>query len=382
MAIVNNTVDVLQLNIGKMEITEPTLILDERKCRANINKMVKKASRSGVIFRPHFKTHNSIEIGRWFREEGVTGITVSSMKMARYFSEDGWDDITVAVTVNVLEIGKINNLIRSGVKLNLLIDSAEVTDFLDGKLERRTSVFIKIDTGYNRTGVSFDDISRLDKILNIINSGNQLNFSGFLTHAGHSYGAGSRVEIEDIYKDTEKKLNKLKDNYKKNFPNLKISVGDTPTISVVNDISRIDEIRPGNFVFYDLMQMGLGTCSFDDIAVVLATPVISKNRLRSEIVVYGGAVHLSKERISDPTGETIYGRPVPLKPDGWDIFSEKAFVKSVSQEHSVVKVDENFFNSIEIGDIIGIVPVHSCLTSNLFGSYVTLDGNTIPKNGS
>ncbi|MBO8152692.1 MAG: hypothetical protein H0Z30_09405 [Candidatus Marinimicrobia bacterium] len=73
-----------------MQIIEPTLLLDEKKCQENINFMVQKAKRSNVIFRPHFKTHQSIEVGRWFRAQGVDKITVSSLRMAKYLADSGW----------------------------------------------------------------------------------------------------------------------------------------------------------------------------------------------------------------------------------------------------------------------------------------------------
>ena len=58
--------------------------------------MVDRAAAADVDFRPHFKTHRSREVGRWFRDFGVAAITVSSVDMAQYFSNDGWDDITIA----------------------------------------------------------------------------------------------------------------------------------------------------------------------------------------------------------------------------------------------------------------------------------------------
>lgn len=48
--------------------TKPTLILDEQKCKANINQMVEKAARHHLLFRPHFKTHVSQAVGEWFRQ--------------------------------------------------------------------------------------------------------------------------------------------------------------------------------------------------------------------------------------------------------------------------------------------------------------------------
>ncbi|MFP4059012.1 MAG: hypothetical protein ACLFUC_00845 [Bacteroidales bacterium] len=65
-----------------MEITSPTLLIDEQKCRANIEKMALRAQKNKVLFRPHFKTHQSATIGNWYRDHGVTAITVSSVKMA------------------------------------------------------------------------------------------------------------------------------------------------------------------------------------------------------------------------------------------------------------------------------------------------------------
>jgi len=82
------------------DITRPTLLLDEERARRNVERMAVKAGRSGVLFRPHFKTHQSAQIGGWFRERGVSKITVSSVKMAEYFAGQGWDDITIAFPAN------------------------------------------------------------------------------------------------------------------------------------------------------------------------------------------------------------------------------------------------------------------------------------------
>lgn len=364
-----------------MYIIEPTLILDSAKCRKNIRSMLKKAAESEVSFRPHFKTHNSREIGRWFREEGVDKITVSSVKMAGYFADDGWNDITIALTFNILEIEKVKELLKTGKKINLTIDSPEIVETIKKNLNFEVSVFIKVDTGYNRTGILSDDIKKIEQTISVIKK-NGLKFAGFLTHSGHSYRAESKEDILDIYNDTVKKMDELKQIFIAGDPDLVISIGDTPTISIAGSLTGVDEIRPGNFVFYDLMQLALGSCVFDQIAVVFGTPVISKSFSRKEVVVYGGAVHLSKEFLPYGTGRRNYGQPVLLKPDGWGKLSEGSYISSASQEHSVIHADDKFFHSVSIGDVVGIVPVHSCLAANLAGSYLTLEGVRIPKNRS
>ena len=139
-----------------LNIEKPTLLLDVKRTKANISKMADKATQSGVIFRPHFKTHQSAEIGRWFREARVDHITVSSMDMAWYFAESGWSDITVAFSVNPREIGRINHL-ASRIRLGLLVESAEMVQLLSKELKRPVDVWIKIDVGYRRTGLPWDE---------------------------------------------------------------------------------------------------------------------------------------------------------------------------------------------------------------------------------
>jgi len=83
------------------KIEKPTLLLDESTARKNICRMAGHARDAGVAFRPHFKTHQSVEIGEWFRSVVVSAITVSSVDMALYFARCGWADITIAFPANL-----------------------------------------------------------------------------------------------------------------------------------------------------------------------------------------------------------------------------------------------------------------------------------------
>ena len=156
-----------------------------------------------------------------------------------------------------------------------------------------------------------------------------------------------------------------------------LSTGDTPSCSLIGDFSGFDEIRPGNFVFFDLMQYFLGSCNFDEIALIVACPVVEKNLRRKEIIIYGGGVHLSKDHIKANNGETIYGKAVLLNGNGWSAVSKNDFVRTISQEHGIIISSDELFRSVNIGDLIGIVPVHSCMTADLLRQYHTLEGKII-----
>lgn len=92
-------------------ITTPTLLLNQEKCLRNIQFMAQKAQRQNVLFRPHFKTHQSKMVGSWFKDFGVDKIAVSSLQMASYFADE-WDDITIAFPANIRQIDLINKLAK------------------------------------------------------------------------------------------------------------------------------------------------------------------------------------------------------------------------------------------------------------------------------
>ncbi len=352
-------------------IRQPTLLLDRERALRNIERMAAKAQQSSVRFRPHFKTHQSAAIGEWFRPFGVDAITVSSVSMARYFAQHGWHNITIAFPVNILEIDLINQL-AAQINLGLLAESAETIAFLAQHLTAPVDVWLKIDTGYGRTGIPAADIDTFTRLAHQIEVTGRLSFKGLLTHSGHTYHAGAVAEIETIYRDTVVKMNRVR---QKLGHALEISIGDTPGCSVVADLSEVDEIRPGNFIFFDLMQLHLGACREEDIAVAVACPVVAKQPARNQLVIYGGAVHHSKEFIIE-NDVPVFGYVAPLTQNGWGRRRENAYVSSLSQEHGLITASAKTIEQVNVGDVLAILPVHSCLTVNLLRKYRTLAGET------
>jgi D-serine deaminase-like pyridoxal phosphate-dependent protein len=366
--------------VKAMEVTQPTLIVDKDQVLRNIEKMAQKAKESKVLFRPHFKTHHSADIGNWFKEYGVEAIAVSSVDMAEYFAENGWKDITIAFSLNVRQIERINVLAKK-VKLGLLIESQEVVDFLEKNLSSPVDIWIKIDTDYHRTGIFWDNEAILSKLLRNIREIEKLNFVGFLTHSGHTYYTKDKCEIEEIYADTILKLKNIQERlFLQGFPSIKLSIGDTPSCSIISDFSEVDEIRPGNFVFFDVIQLELGSCEESEIAAALACPVVAKHKDRNEIVLYGGAIHLSKDVIYRDDKTHTYGRVALPEGKGWGKSLKDTFVKSISQEHGIVKTTPDIIKKVNIGDILYILPVHSCLTADAMKKYFTLDGKELNYN--
>ncbi|WPP52648.1 alanine racemase [Catalinimonas niigatensis] len=358
-----------------MKLSEPTLLLDEDKCRNNIAFMADKARQQGVALHPHFKTHQSQAIGEWFAEEGVKAITVSSLRMAAYFADDGWEEITVAFPVNVLRMKIIKDLSKR-IRLNLFVNNLESAQYLESKLKRPIGVFTEIDTGYHRSGVDYQSRIEIAKLLEFFKSSSHLQFQGFYAHAGHTYQVQGKEAVSKIHRDVADKLNAVREHFSPDYGAMKVAVGDTPSCSLADDFSGVDIIRPGNFVFYDLVQAHIGACTTEDIAVCMACPVVEIHPERGEVLVHGGAVHFSKDALQDGD-QQIYGKMVHLHNKGWGEPLQGCYMKSLSQEHGIVKLSPEVIDSLKVGDWIGILPVHSCLTANLMGSYCTLSGHLL-----
>jgi len=362
------------------KITSPTLLLDEKICRANLKKMAEKAKRHKMELVPHFKTAQSRLIGSWAKEYGIKEITTSSVKMTEYLLGDGWENIHIAFPFNPRETEKLDEL-ASSQSISVQLINTESTKQLASTLSNPIGFFIEIDAGYGRTGVDSKDYSKIQEILDIAKNTPNLNFKGFYLHPGHTYYGN----IPAIYEETREALGRLKKEFKPQFPDLVTRTGDTPGCSVVEDFGDIDQLGPGNFIFFDLMQANLGSCAKSDIAVAMAVPVVDIKKERKEILVHGGGVHFAKDVLQNGDGSMNFGELVYLKDIGWEIPNDGSHLKKISQEHGLLKASDELLEKVKVGDLIGILPVHSCMTADCMGEYLTLDGNWMdhaegPKN--
>ncbi len=359
-----------------MQLIHPTLLLDEQKCRANIRQMADKANQHHLLLKPHFKTHQSAVIGTWFREAGIKAIEVSSLSMAHHFAAAGWQDITLGFPVNVRAIEEINQL-AGQVTLSLFINNPESAHLVGKHLRAPVQVYTEIDTGSYRTGISSEAVQEITALLKTFQPYDLLNFKGFYTHDGHTYQTKRVEEVKRIHQVSVDKMVALKHKLEPVFGPIKICKGDTPACSLAEEHwEGIDEISAGNFVFYDYMQYQLGTCSLDQVAVCMACPVVEKHPERGEVIIHGGAVHFSKEHMM-VNGDKSFGQVVTLDGLMWHEPIDGAYLKAISQEHGVLAAPASWLAHIAVGDMVGILPVHSCLTANLMRQYLTTNGEII-----
>jgi len=356
-------------------IKTPSLLLDIERLRQNAVRVSEIATRNRVRLRPHIKTHKCIEVAR-IQTAGYGGaITVSTLAEARAFSKHGFSDITYAVPIEQGKFDEAIDILRSGVKLNLLTDDAGTVRLLDeaaGKAGVKFDVFLKIDCGTHRVGVEPHTAEAIE-IPRLLSDAANLHFAGILTHAGHSYNAHSKEEIFEVAQHERDSMVELAERLRgQSIEVPTVSIGSTPTISCVDHLEGIDEIRPGNYIFYDAFQSTLGSCGLEDTALTVLAAVVHRDRTRRRIVVDAGAVALSKDR--GPVGlDPACGYGHVLDIEGNETGMR---VTSLSQEHGEIEAGE-WFERFKVGDRLRILANHSCLTAAQHSHYHIVENGQI-----
>src|SRR5438552_14566736 len=122
----------MKLPLTSPEITTPAFLVDQAIVQQNCDAMREKARRSRVAFRPHVKTHKTIEVARMQIGDSSGPITVSTLAEAEFFAQHGFDDITYAVPISPAKFDRAAALARQINRLNLLLDNHTTFQALQG----------------------------------------------------------------------------------------------------------------------------------------------------------------------------------------------------------------------------------------------------------
>lgn len=353
------------------ELSTPSLILDLAVLKRNLTRMAERLEGLGVAVRPHVKTHKCFEIAALQEQAGARGLTVSTLEEAADFIAAGFTDVTWAFPVILNRLEEVRRL-ADRATLRLLVDSPEAVDALESS-RLSVHVWLKVDCGYHRAGVDPESSIALD-LARRLHDSKSLTFDGILTHAGHGYHARSPAELLAVAREERKVMVDLATRLRGagiDVPG--ISVGSTPTMSVVTDLDGVSEARPGNYAFHDWMQCGLGACQVADVALTVLTSVVSAQPGADHSVIDAGALSLSRDPGLDWAEPAGYGRFClggGVDGEVRDIESD-FWVTSLSQEHGIVG------RRLAVGQRLRILPNHSCLVAASFDHYHVVEAGRV-----
>ncbi|KAL9131663.1 MAG: hypothetical protein Q9217_000474 [Psora testacea] len=442
------------------DVPAPAAILDKAIVEGNCKRMLDACQALRVDFRPHTKTHK-----RALKTTEVTKLQVG----------DTTDDVrlvvsTVAEAENLYSYltlcrsqGKKTNVrtqqmdmrslaaakILYGVPLpqpqvprlarlakemgphsiSVMIDHPDQLE--QAHLYTRISgsplqIFIKVDTGYHRAGLSASSNEFHQLVTDVLNheTSTTVQLVGFYSHAGHSYGCDSAETALSLLIDEIQGLNEAAvQAFSGHSRKAILSVGATPTATSIQVLSGtkgkmlpeartlttqltelIDqvqktytlELHAGVYPFLDMQQLATQaspsagqspahhTLSTADIALTILVDVNSLYPHRSppEALIAAGSLALGREPCKSYPGWGVVS--------DWGMQSNKLKFKEgksgwqvgrISQEHGILTQDtedsghisEKKILELKVGQKIRVWPNHTCVAGAMFGWYLVVD---------
>jgi D-serine deaminase-like pyridoxal phosphate-dependent protein len=343
----------------------PQVIVDRARLAANISRMQQTATARGVALRPHAKTHKIPQLAQLQLQQGAIGICCAKVGEAEVFASNGINDIRLPYPVHPVNASRVIALM-SRARISLIVDDLDVArGWSEAMLAAGLvlNVLVKIDVGFHRCGLDPESRGSAEVIRGVADLP-ALRLVGLLSHAGHAYGAQSEKELREIAHRERDWLVSLAADARLEAP--EISVGATPTARFSLELEGITELRPGNYVYFDRTQVGLGAARVEDCALTVIARVVSRPA-PDRVILDCGSKTLSSDGARGFNGADGYGAVLTdLESDEID---ESLVIERLSEEHATAKARRDC--RLRPGDLVRVLPNHSCVVSNLV-DYVQL----------
>ena len=350
--------------------TTPALHIDLERLDANLRRMQDHADRLGVALRPHVKTHKCLPIAQRQQALGAAGITVSTLQEAEAFFAAGFDDIFYAVAVAPAKLERVQALRAAGCKLRILVDGlagAQAVAQAAQRLGHRFEVMIEIDSDGHRAGLP-PDAPELTACADALAGAAEV--AGVMAHAGSSYACSDAEAIASLA-EQERTACVAAAIRLRNAGHAcpVVSVGSTPTALGARRLDGVTELRAGVYAFFDLVMLGTGSCSRDDLAMFVRASVTGHQASKGRVLIDAGWMAMSRDRgTQSQARDWGYGALRDTETGRW---IEGLNFTMANQEHGVLQADSGIdvVQVYPVGRLLDILPNHACATAAQFGGY-------------
>jgi D-serine deaminase-like pyridoxal phosphate-dependent protein len=132
-------------------------------------------------------------------------------------------------------------------------------------------------------------------------------------------------------------------------------------------------MRPGNYVYFDRTQVGLGAAAWDDCALTVLARVVSRP-VADRVILDSGSKTLTNDLARGFGAMPGYGAVLTdLRSAAPD---DRLVIERLSEEHATVRATGGD-PGLPTGTLVRIVPNHSCVVSNLVDAVWMVDGDRV-----
>ena len=334
------------------ELDSPALVVFPERVKHNIRLAIDMIGDVNRL-RPHIKTNKSPDVAELMLKAGITKFKCATISEAEMLAQCSAPDVLLAYQPLGPKLDRFVSLIKKYplTKFSCLTDNIAAANeqaavFNSNNLT--VPVFIDLNVGMNRTGISTDkEAAALAMHCSTLKG---ITLCGLHAYDGHIRDADFEMKKQNCdtaFAAVEKLNEKLK--------LLVIIMGGSPAFSV--HCKRKDiECSPGTFVYWDKGYTDLCPEQGFLPAAVLVTRIISLP-VAGKICTDLG--HKSVAAENEITRRVFFLNAEGLKPVGQ------------SEEHLVLETNEN--HSYKIGDIFYGLPYHVCPTVALYERVLTVE---------
>ncbi len=340
-------------------IDSPALIIYKERVERNIHQVISMIKNVDNL-RPHVKTNKIAEVCKMMMDEGITKFKCATIAEAEMLALVNAKDVLLAYQPVGPKVNRLVQLVKTypSTHFSCIIDHFNAAEFLSSNFSKNKlvlDVYIDLDAGMNRTGITPDE-----EALQLYHDCNQLtgiNIIGLHVYDGHIRDTNSVIRKQRTDEAFQSVI-KLADQLKalKNGE-INIVAGGSPTFAFHAQRGNI-ECSPGTFIFWDWGYKHLMPEQPFAYAALIITRVISV---------------IDETTICTDLGHKSVAAENPL-PRVYFLNAENAIPISQSEEHLVVKIPEA--SLFEVGDVLYGIPVHICPTVALYERAIVIENNT------
>lgn len=308
--------------------------------------------------------------------------------------------------------------------IGLFVDHAHQIKVLDAieatAWPGKVPVFVKIDIGYHRAGVTAES-PQLSDLAYAVASSQRVELLGFYTHMGNSYGVSSPEEALQCLTSEIRGLEEGALSFLKctgagisagaDARKITLSLGASPTATAAQNIldgsetaehyrsvlegvgrSFAVELHAGVYPLLDMQQLATRArplqspvhpdqtlLSFSDLALRVLVEVASvyQDRDKPEALIAAGSIALGREPCKSYPG---WGVVAPWPDKSSQVYDPEGtktgwIVGRISQEHGILiwEGPADDLRPLAIGQKLLVWPNHACISGPSFGYYLVVD---------
>jgi D-serine deaminase-like pyridoxal phosphate-dependent protein len=339
------------------DIQTPALILDLAALERNLTRMAAFFANGPCRLRPHFKAHKTPEIAkRQLAAGSCTGVTCATVGEAEIVAAF-CDDVLIANEIVTAAKSARVAALSQRVRVTTAVDSLAGLDMLSQAARAagsRIGVLVDLNVGQGRCGVEPGEAAVV--LAHRASQSEGITLRGVMGYEGHLQPVRDRTEREARARAAMNGLVRTAGLLRSSgLPCEVVSAGGTGTYDISGRIEGITEIQAGSYALMDTDYAGVGV-PFETAFWVLGTVVSRPTRDRC--VADCGHKSMTKDH-GLPSVRGIAG----------------AMVTSLNDEHATIEIPSD--SSVQIGDLIELLPSHIDPTINLHDVFYVVEQDRV-----